>query len=109
MLPYFAASGHNHYLKSARLYLQQMLELQQTHPEVYQSFLAGHHIVRRSDRIWTGMPLDLLIEQVLMRSLKTNGGLTRGSGMGENERLVWLLSMPACAHVNIAMQLVTGV
>ncbi|KAL8580054.1 hypothetical protein ACOMHN_065103 [Nucella lapillus] len=43
-----------------------------------------------------------------MRSLKSNGGLTRGSGMGETERLVWLLSMPACAEVNISMQLVTG-
>lgn len=32
MLPYFAASGHNLYTKSARLYLQQMMELNKTHP-----------------------------------------------------------------------------
>ena len=100
MLPYFAASGHNYYLKSARLYLQQMLELHLTHPDVYQRFMAGHHSIRRRDRYWAGLSTDLVIEQVLMRSIKTNGGLTRGTGMGENERLVWLLSMSACAEVN---------
>ena len=29
MLPYFAASGHNHYLKSSYIYVQQMHELEQ--------------------------------------------------------------------------------
>ena len=43
-----------------------------------------------------------------MRSLKTNGGLTRGTGIGEHERLVWLHA-GACAEVNDSMQLVTGV
>ena len=52
---------------------------------------------------------DLIIEQVLMRSLKSNGGLTRGTGMGEHERLVWLLGLPACAEVNAAMQSATDV
>ncbi|KAL8576695.1 hypothetical protein ACOMHN_025170 [Nucella lapillus] len=85
-----------------------MLELPERHPDVYQRFLEGHHSVRRSERYWAGLSSDLVIEQVLMRSLKSNGGLTRGSGMGETERLVWLLSMPACAEVNISMQLVTG-
>ena len=44
-----------------------------------------------------------------MRSLKSNGGLTRGTGMGEHERLVWLLGLPACAEVNAAMQNTTDV
>ena len=44
-----------------------------------------------------------------MRSLKTNERLTRGTGIGETERLVWLLSMPACVEISLAMQLVTGV
>lgn len=43
-----------------------------------------------------------------MRSMKTNGGLTRGRGMTELQRVTWLLSMPACAEVNNAMQDVTG-
>ena len=44
-----------------------------------------------------------------MRSLKTSGGLTRGTGFGERQRLVWLLSMPACAEINSAMQTLSGV
>ena len=32
--------------------------------------------VIRSDRYWAGISSDMLIEQTLMRSLKTSGGLT---------------------------------
>lgn len=51
----------------------------------------------------------LAIEQVLMRSVKTAGGLTTGRGIGERQRALWLLSMPSCAEVNQAMQEVSGV
>ena len=44
-----------------------------------------------------------------MCSLKANGGLTRDTGMGEKERLVWLLSMPACAEMNASLQFLTDV
>ena len=43
-----------------------------------------------------------------MRSVKTTGGLTRGRGMTETQRLVWVMSMPICADVNNAMQSLTG-
>ncbi|KAL8575824.1 hypothetical protein ACOMHN_014829 [Nucella lapillus] len=104
MLPFLAAAVHIHYTKSAWLYLQQMLELKDTHPDVNYFFTKCHHVIKRSDRFWGGLSTDLIIEQVLMRSLKTNGGLTRGTGMGEDERLVWLLCMLTCAEVNAAMQ-----
>ena len=107
MLPYLAASGHNNYTKSALIYLQQMSLLQDEHPEVYQHF--KFHVVRRSNHHWAGLYSDLVIEQVLMRSMKTSGGLTRGRGMTEQQRLIWLLSMPACAEVNKSMLELTGV
>ena len=44
-----------------------------------------------------------------MRSLKTSGGLTRGRGLTEQQCLIWLLSMPACAETNHIMQELTGV
>ena len=44
-----------------------------------------------------------------MKSLKTSGGLTRGRGLTEEQRLIWLLSMPACAETNHIMQELTGV
>lgn len=42
-----------------------------------------------------------------MRSLKSAGGLTRGTGFGEVQRTVWLQSMPSCAAINDAMQTFT--
>lgn len=109
MLPYLAASGHNLYTKSARVYLQQMQNLHTTHPGVQQRFKEGFHVIRRSDCLWAGLLPDLIIEQVLKRSLKTSGGLTRGRGMTEQQRLLWLLSMPACGEVNQSMEGLTGV
>lgn len=85
MLPYMAASGHNSYTKCGMLYLQKMLDLPNQHPNVQQHFSEGLHVIRRSNRQWAGLSSDLVIEQVLMRSLKTSGGLTRGSGMTENQ------------------------
>ena len=104
MLPYLAASGHNLYVKCVHLYLESMIKLPQEQPQLYQEFMSGLHVVRRSDRYWAGLSTDLVIEQVLMRSLKTNGGLTRGRGMTDQQRLTWLLAMPTCAETNRAMQ-----
>ena len=73
----FAASGHNKYAKSGRLYLEIMIELPKSHPELYDLFARqGLHSVRRSDRYWEAISTDLAIEQVLMKALKLRGGLT---------------------------------
>ncbi|CAC5425517.1 unnamed protein product [Mytilus coruscus] len=109
MLPFFVAAGHNLYAKSAYVYLSMMQRLEIDHPEVYRHFKAGHHILRRTDRFWSVLSADLTIEQILMRSVKSSGGLTRGRGMGESHRAQWILSMPACADYNSAMQDLTGV
>ena len=67
------------------------------------------HPIRRSDRKWAGLSTDLVIEQELMRSLKTTGGLTRGSRMTENQRNIWVMSRPSCAQVNNTMQNLTEI
>ena len=64
--------------------------------------LKGYHVIRRSDRYCAGVSTDLVIEQVSMRSV--TGGMTRGKGMSEYQRAKWLLSMRACAAMNVAMQ-----
>jgi hypothetical protein len=86
MLSIFAATGHGNYAKSGRIYLQQMKELPATHPHLYKLFLDGHHTVRRSDRYWAGLSMDLIIEQTMMRAVKSRGGLTRGRGLHESFR-----------------------
>ena len=109
MMPYLAASGHNLYTKCIHVYLQQKHKLRETHPEVSRHFDHGLHVVCRSDRFWAGLSTDLVIEQVLMRSMNTSGGLTRGRGMIETQCLVWLMAHPVCAEVNNAMQQLTDV
>lgn len=81
-----------------------MTNLKVDRPDVYEAFAAGFYVVRRSDRYWAGLSTDLVIEQVLMRSLKT-----RGSGMNEKQRVTWLLSTPACSQTSFAMQDLVGV
>ena len=49
-----------------------------------------YHTIRRSERYWSGLWTDLVIEQVLMRSLKSRGGLSHGRGLTESVRLMWI-------------------
>ena len=109
MLNLFAATGHVHYAKSARFYLQQMCSLDKTHPEVYHVFVEkGFHTVRQSDRFWSGIWSDMVIEQDMMRSLKTSGGLTRGRGMTESSRSQWVSTTHEFANVHDMMTQITN-
>jgi hypothetical protein len=104
----FAATGHVHYAKSVRLYLQFMKNLPTSHPSLHAQFMSGMHTIRRSDRYWAGLSCDLVIEQTLMRSLKSRGGLTRGRGTHDTVRNLWLKSMAECARVSAAVATVIG-
>ena len=108
MLNFVAASGHINYAKCTRLYLQQMWELEDTHPWLYHKFIDRFHAVRRSDRNWAGLWPDLVIVQTLMRSIKSRGGLTRGREMNESVRHLWVLSLNAVASINHAMTDLSG-
>ena len=109
MLRYFTASGHSCYAKSAYVYLQIMLRLPETLPDAHRKFMEGYHVVRRSGRFWAGLSPELIVEQVLMISIKTHVGLTRGRGMTDKQRLVWVLYMPVCARINETMKLFSAV
>ena len=68
----------------------------------------GFHSIRRFNRYWAGLSLDLVIEQTMMRSIKSRGGLTRGRGMHESVRETWLSTLTDCASVRSALSEVTG-
>ena len=76
-LPIFAAAWHFNCLKTAYLYLQDMTTLETTNPAVVSQFRKGLRVVRLTDKYWAGLGCDLVIEQTLMRTLKSNGGLSR--------------------------------
>lgn len=67
----------NPYAKSSRLYLQQMEDLEKSMPtEEYTLFAEkGYFTIHRCDSFWSGNFSDQTIEQCLMRTLKTSGGL----------------------------------
>ena len=45
----------------------------------------------------------------MMRSLKTRGGITRGGGMSDSVRVVWIGSMYRCAGIHEAITTLTNV
>lgn len=108
MLNVFASTGHSNYAKSARLYVQQMQALPTTHSWLYEQFVKGYHSIRMSDRLWSGLSTDYVIEATLMRSLKSRCGLTRGSGMRETVRSVWVHTMGECANIRMVISDLTG-
>ena len=95
--------GVGNYAKAMRVYLQQMSSLLDTHPWLHEQFMKVRHSIRRSDRYWSGLSCDIVIEVRVMRSIKGRGGLTRGRGIHETVRTVWVNTMTECAQVHVAM------
>ena len=96
MLDVFAAAGHHNYAKAARLYCQ-MMKYEEGSVEqraIIESFKStGSLVVRYSSHEWSGIWSDLCIEQTLMWTSKSNGGLSGGRFRnGEFERWVQTLS-----------------
>ena len=101
MLNLFSATGHHHYAKSCRLYVQTALKLEHDYPNIYVHFMNGNHTVKRTEKEWSGISTDLAIEQILMRSGVIGRGLT------ENVSRVWTKTMHRMAEVNEALESLT--
>ena len=84
-----------------------MMDLPSKHPRLYQKLVEGHHVSRRTGKFWAGLWPDLVIEQVLMRSLKSRGRLTRRKGMSPSVRALWVHSMHSCGSIHNAMTATT--
>lgn len=102
MIPVFHAGGHLAYAKCSRLYHSQMKQLSTVmDEEQYANYTtSGYWTIRRSDRFWAGNFTDQTIEQVLMRMLKTRGGLKHGRGItsGTQSKMVHIIprTVPVC-------------
>jgi len=103
MVHLFAAMGHRNYAKCAHLYVEQMTELPTSHPEVYQQFVSGRHAVHQSNKFWTGISVDLSIEQAMMRAIKGKGGVMHGRGASESVRSTWISTVHKTAGVKTAL------
>ena len=89
MLPYLVGSGHYLYTSSLSIYINRMIDLSISKPEIYERiFRSGQYTFRISPQVRAGLSRDLVIKQCLMRAMKTNGGKTRGRGMDDSQRNV---------------------
>lgn len=79
ILPYFHAS-HFLYAKSAHLYVRDMINLQEKmSANKYKNFFEkGYITVRRSDKFRSEIWTDKTIEQTLIKTMHSTGGLTCG-------------------------------
>ncbi|KAK4873709.1 hypothetical protein RN001_013069 [Aquatica leii] len=51
-------------------------------PVEYNKFTSeGYFTIRRTRKFWSGIWSDMTIEQTLMKTMKSSGGLTRGRGI----------------------------
>ena len=78
----FAMNRHN-YARNFPYYFISMLNLQDSHPNIYQYLNNGGFTASISDLPFSKIPCDQLIETTINRSSKSNGGL---SGKTENVR-----------------------
>lgn len=86
-----------------------MISLSETLPlDEYQRFLQYFSIRRTSEKFWSGVWTDMSIEQVLMRALKAQGGLTRGRGLTDSVLAKWVSAMPECSKISDAAETFTG-
>jgi len=111
MFPYFHASGHFLYAKSCHLYLQDMQELKSKLSNLdYKRFVTkGYFTIRRSDKFWSGIWSDMTIKQTLMRSMKSNGGLTHGRGITACTMTKWINSMTTMIDISQQIEQFCGV
>lgn len=106
MIPFFHACGHFAYAKSCHIYLQDMVDMKsRVDPIEYEKFSAESlFTIRRSEKYWAGVWSDMTIEQTLMKTMKSIGGLTHGRGMTESVMSKWILSMPTTNMVCDAIE-----
>ncbi|KAK4875291.1 hypothetical protein RN001_011713 [Aquatica leii] len=70
MIPYFHASGHFAYAKSAQMYFQNMQELPtKMNPEEFKKFIETYFTARRSDVFFSRISTNQTIEQTLIKSM----------------------------------------
>lgn len=101
MIPFFHASGHFSYAKSCHLCLNDMENVQsKITVDEYERFVnESDFTIRRTNQFWSRNWSDMTIEQTLMRSMKTIGGLTHGRGITDSTLSKWIQGLPAAHDV----------
>ena len=102
MINLFAATAHNNYAKTYRLYLQSVDVLEKDHPQIFEQFSFGNHTVqRRYDLVWT---LDRSINRADSDKIIERQGYSDQKRMTEITLNVWTKTMHRSAKVIALIQ-----
>ena len=111
MLSYDFACNHLNYAHWGSVYIAEMHQLEETHPDVFAKFLDGEHKISRStqeSRYFSSVWSDMAIEQSINHECGTLGGL---AGLKSNVSAMdrWFLTTHLKANVAIATKAMLGI
>ena len=98
MLPYTVSAKHTKYMVCLPLYLKDMEELPQKHPETHESFMKGHFTVHRVGGKFNGVWTDMALEQTYNSEGKTS--LFKGISQAPASREKYVKAAPFMTKVS---------
>ena len=79
LCPIFLGLDGINYLRYASFYLELLKQLKIKHPDLYQEFLKGNHVIKTRDGKFNAVAPDMKLEQTIQRSAKSSGGIIGAS------------------------------
>lgn len=98
MLPYTVSAKHTKYMVCLPLYLKDMEELPQKHPEIHANFIKGHFTVHRVGGKFNGVWTDMALEQTYNSEGKTS--LFKGISQAPASREKYVKAAPFMTKVS---------
>lgn len=93
LLPVFHVFDRINYLRWASLYLEQMRNLETQQPQVFENFMNGLFVFRRTKGKFNAVGLDMALEQTINRSQKSQGGI-----IGQTKRKDYVVEWQLIYH-----------
>ena len=81
-----------------------------TDTEVFTKYLSeGYWIVRRTNRFWSGNFTDQTVEQVLMITIKSRGGLSHGRGVTLSTQSKVVNTITHIIPISVSLEVFSGI
>ncbi|CAH1277494.1 Hypp9663, partial [Branchiostoma lanceolatum] len=107
MVPCYNSMDRTNYARWLPVYLADMRQLQEKHPQVHHAFMTGEHAIARSNQPFAKVWTDMALEQSINLDSKTSGGVVGISQKpGALER--WFLTVHERAAMATALKQMLG-
>lgn len=75
ILPYFATFDKVNYFRWCSVYMEYMFHLETCAPEVFEAFMGGKFVVKRTTGSFNAIGVDICLEQTKNKSQKSSSGI----------------------------------